>query len=90
MALLGEPDIWQSFAGPDQSGQWRCTIARGIRRFRGISTIEDYWRSEISLVLDLPYHILQMMFPLTQITYQKYSKKCFQLNYNTDGMLAQL
>ncbi len=40
--LLGEPNIWQSFAGPDQSGQWRCTVARGIRRFRGITTIEDY------------------------------------------------
>jgi uncharacterized protein (TIGR02391 family) len=40
--LLVEPNIHVSFTGPDQSRQWQCTLARGIRRFRGITTIEDY------------------------------------------------
>ena len=41
--LLGEPNIWQSFSGPHpQSGQWSCTVERRVRRFRGVTTIEDY------------------------------------------------
>lgn len=40
--LQEEPDIWSSFSRPDSSGHWQCTLARGIRRFRDITTIEDY------------------------------------------------
>ncbi len=45
--LLGEPNTWQSFSGPDQSGQWSCIIARGIRRFRGITSIEGYLEKRV-------------------------------------------
>ena len=40
--LLDEPNICQSFSGPAQSHQWKCVIARDIRRFGSITTIEDY------------------------------------------------
>jgi uncharacterized protein (TIGR02391 family) len=42
LLLQNEPMIWSSFTGPDQSHQWQCTLVRAIRRFRGITTIEDY------------------------------------------------
>src|SRR5258707_6829273 len=42
LLLLVEPNMHSSFTGPDQSRQWQCTLARGIRRFRGITTIEEY------------------------------------------------
>jgi uncharacterized protein (TIGR02391 family) len=42
LLLLVEPNMYSSFTGPDQSRQWQCTLARGIKRFRGITTIEDY------------------------------------------------
>src|SRR5579859_2977245 len=32
-------DIWSTFDGPDPYGQWRCFLTRGIKRFRGITTI---------------------------------------------------
>ncbi len=31
-----------SFTGPDNEGGWSCVIAREIRRFRGVKTIEEY------------------------------------------------
>src|SRR5260370_5861815 len=42
LLLLVEPNIYSSFTGPDQSHHWQCTLARGIKRFRGITTIEEY------------------------------------------------
>lgn len=40
--LLVEPGIWQSFGGPDENGHWTCTLSRSIRRFREVTTIEEY------------------------------------------------
>lgn len=37
-----EPGIWKSFTGPDESGRWECTLDRQVRRFRNITTIEEY------------------------------------------------
>lgn len=37
-----EPRIWKSFTGPDESGRWECTLDRPVRRFRNITTIEEY------------------------------------------------
>lgn len=34
--------IWSSFMGPDNEGGWNCEIAREVRRFRGVKTIEEY------------------------------------------------
>lgn len=42
LLLLGEPFIWQSFSGPGPSGEWNCSFAREIRRFRNVKTIEEY------------------------------------------------
>ena len=42
LLLLSEPRILISAAGPDSEGEWSCTIAREIRRFRGVKTIEQY------------------------------------------------
>jgi uncharacterized protein (TIGR02391 family) len=42
LLLLDEPNIHRQFTGPTPSGQWNCTLAREIRRFRGITTIEEY------------------------------------------------
>ncbi len=42
LLLLGEPRIWSTFAGPDNDGDWSCVIAKDIRRFRGVKTIEQY------------------------------------------------
>lgn len=42
LLLLGEPRIWSTFAGPDNDGGWSCVIAKDIRRFRGVKTIEQY------------------------------------------------
>src|SRR5205807_1254955 len=36
------PRIWKSFTGPDASGRWECTLDRQVRRFRNITTIEEY------------------------------------------------
>jgi uncharacterized protein (TIGR02391 family) len=53
-ALLSvEPNIWLSFTGPDLSGHWQCTLAREVRRFRGIVTIEEYLEKR-----DLPRQIV--------------------------------
>lgn len=40
--LLVESSIWQSFGGPDENGNWTCTLSRSIRRFREVTTIEEY------------------------------------------------
>lgn len=37
-----EPRIWKSFTGPDESGRWECTLDRQVKRFRNITTIEEY------------------------------------------------
>ncbi len=42
LLLLVEPGIWQSFSGPDEAGNWNCRPHRLIRRFRGVTTIEEY------------------------------------------------
>ena len=42
LLLQGEPRIWSTFAGPDNDGGWSCVIAKDIRRFRGVKTIEQY------------------------------------------------
>jgi uncharacterized protein (TIGR02391 family) len=42
LLLLGETSTWSTFAGPDNEGGWSCVIAKGIRRFRGVKTIEQY------------------------------------------------
>ena len=42
LLLLGEPRIWSSFSGPDNDGGWSGVIAKDIRRFRGVKTIEQY------------------------------------------------
>lgn len=44
LLLLAEDEarIWKSFSGPDDSGRWECTLDRQVRRFRNITTIEEY------------------------------------------------
>jgi uncharacterized protein (TIGR02391 family) len=42
LLLLIEPGMWQSFSEPDQAGNWGGRPHRLIRRFRGITTIEEY------------------------------------------------
>lgn len=42
LLLLSEPHIFSSAAGPDSEGSWSLTIAKSIRRFRGVKTIEQY------------------------------------------------
>jgi len=42
LLFLVEPNIHSSFTGPEPSGHWQCTLARRIRRFHGITTIEEY------------------------------------------------
>ena len=42
LLLLGEPRIWSTFAGPDNEGGWSCVIAKDIRSFREVKTIEQY------------------------------------------------
>lgn len=42
LLLKEEPNIWLQFGWTEQSGHWKCTPAREVRRFRGITTIEDY------------------------------------------------
>lgn len=36
------PRIWKSFTGPDETGHWECTLDRPVRRFRNITSIEEY------------------------------------------------
>lgn len=36
------PRIWKSFTGPDESGHWGCTLDRQVKRFRYVTTIEEY------------------------------------------------
>lgn len=42
LLLYGEALLWSTFAGPDNEGGWSCVLARDIRRFRGVKTIEQY------------------------------------------------
>lgn len=42
LLLKVEPHIWSSFTGPDESGCWSCTLDRKVKRFRNITTIEEY------------------------------------------------
>lgn len=42
LLLYGEPRIWSTFTGPDNEGGWSCVIAKDIRSFRGVKTIEQY------------------------------------------------
>jgi hypothetical protein len=37
-----EHGIWSIFMGPEDDGSWSCKLERGIRRFRGVKTIEEY------------------------------------------------
>lgn len=36
------PRIWKSFTGPDEAGCWECTLDRQVKRFRNVTTIEEY------------------------------------------------
>ncbi len=36
------PRIWKSFTDPDESGRWECTLDRQVKRFRNVTTIEEY------------------------------------------------
>ena len=40
--LSAEPNLCSSFTDLGQSGPWQCILAKGIRRFRSITTIEEY------------------------------------------------
>ena len=42
LLLKVEPHIWSSFTGPDESGHWSCTLDRKVKRFRNVTTIEEY------------------------------------------------
>jgi hypothetical protein len=42
LLLKVEPHIWRSFTGPDEAGHWECTLDRQVKRFRNITTIEEY------------------------------------------------
>lgn len=41
--LEAEPWGWTMFNQPSESGDWSFTLDRRVRRFRDVSTIEDYW-----------------------------------------------
>ncbi len=42
LLLQAEPTIWASTGYNEADGTWSVGIARGIRRFRGVQTIEQY------------------------------------------------
>ena len=42
LLLYGEAPLWSTFVGPDNEGGWSCVLERGLRRFRGVKTIEQY------------------------------------------------
>ena len=42
LLLLSEPHIWSTASGPGIEGDWSITIAKSIRRYRGVKTIEQY------------------------------------------------
>lgn len=34
---------WTGLGGPDGDGHWTVTLGRGIRLFRGVTDLDDYW-----------------------------------------------
>ena len=41
--LKAEPNGWVGLGGPDGDGHWTVTLDRGIRSFRGVTSLDDYW-----------------------------------------------
>jgi hypothetical protein len=38
-----EPCGWVGLGGPDAEGHWTVTLDRGVRSFRGLVDLDDYW-----------------------------------------------
>lgn len=47
LLIQNEPGIYRSFGWNEDTGSWRLEIARDIRRFRGVETIEQYLEKRI-------------------------------------------
>jgi len=43
LLLKMEPCGWVGLGGPDAEGHWIVTVDRGIRSFRGVADLDDYW-----------------------------------------------
>ena len=41
--LKAEPNGWVGLGGPDADGHWTVSLDRGIRSFRGVTSLDDYW-----------------------------------------------
>ncbi len=65
LLLLSEPRIWTSSVGPASEGEWSCTIARDIRRFRGIKTIEQYLEKRNIARKETDQPVIPVMAPVT-------------------------
>jgi uncharacterized protein (TIGR02391 family) len=68
LLLYGEPNIWSTFAGPDQEGGWSCVIAKEIRRFRGVNTIEQYLEMRIMPRKELSQPVVPVMSTPTVVS----------------------
>jgi hypothetical protein len=41
--LKTEPCGWTGLGGPDADGHWTVTLGRGVRLYRGVTDLDDYW-----------------------------------------------
>ncbi|HEY5989298.1 MAG TPA: hypothetical protein VIV12_23395 [Streptosporangiaceae bacterium] len=41
--LKTEPCGWTGLGGPDADGHWTVMLDRGVRLFRGVTDLDDYW-----------------------------------------------
>ena len=43
LLINSEPSLWIGLGGPDSDGHWQATLHRNIRRFRNVTSLDEYW-----------------------------------------------
>jgi predicted nucleotide-binding protein len=43
LLIQSEPSLWIGLGGPDSEGHWQATLHRNIRRFRNVTSLDEYW-----------------------------------------------
>jgi WD40 repeat protein len=43
LLIHAEPSLWTGLGGPNAEGHWQASLHRNIRRFRNITSLDEYW-----------------------------------------------
>jgi predicted nucleotide-binding protein len=43
LLIRSEPSLWVGLGAPDKDGHWQASLDRNIRKFRNVTSLDEYW-----------------------------------------------